>query len=247
MANREAGNAVRSRIAMNLREPVWPGPSTLVEPNHGGKGGGSEMVRDASRYPRQTGHGATVWLTGPPSAGKSTLANGIFQILQESSYGAEVLDGDKCRTWLTPDLGFCWDDRIANTLRIGAVARLLARHGAIVIVASIAPSSQARQQVSNLHSVNGLPFIEVHVDAPLAVLRKRDTKGLYQRFKVGSITNLTGLDQPYEEPLTPDLKLDTSKNPVHVNVEELARFLSYRLDIDVSGRAARTETLRPST
>lgn len=153
--------------------------------------------------------GATVWLTGLPSAGKTTIARALAARLRDDGRRVEVLDGDELRTNLTADLGFSRADRDANVRRVGFVARLLARNGVIVLVPVIAPYAGTREQVRVAHDVDATAFVEVHVATPLAVCVERDVKGLYAKQRAGEVTGLTGVDDPYEAPTSPELRLDT--------------------------------------
>jgi len=153
--------------------------------------------------------GATVWLTGLPSSGKTTIARALGVRLKAEGKRVELLDGDELRTHLTADLGFSREDRDTNVQRVGFVARLLARHGVIALVPVIAPYAQARTRVRELHDADGSAFVEVHVATPVDVCADRDVKGLYAKQRVGEIRGLTGVDDPYETPENPELRLDT--------------------------------------
>lgn len=154
--------------------------------------------------------GATVWLTGLPSAGKSTLARGLAERLDAGGHAVEVLDGDEMRAALSPRLGFTRSDRDDHVRRVGWVARTLARHGVLVLVPVIAPYRATRDEVRAAHEAAGVRFLEVYVATPLVECERRDVKGLYARARRGDLAHLTGLDDPYEAPLAPDLRLDTS-------------------------------------
>jgi adenylylsulfate kinase len=153
--------------------------------------------------------GATVWLTGLPSAGKSTIAHAVAGRLRAEGHRVELLDGDELRTHLTADLGFSRSDRDTNVRRVGFVARLLARNGVIVLVPVIAPYAAARAQVRAEHDTDGTAFIEVYVATPLELCAERDVKGLYAKQRAGELRGLTGVDDPYEIPQSPELCLDT--------------------------------------
>jgi adenylylsulfate kinase len=153
--------------------------------------------------------GATVWLTGLPSAGKTTIARALGQQLEADGRRVEVLDGDELRTHLTADLGFSRADRATNVSRIGYLARLLARHGVVVLVPVIAPFADARDQVRAEHDADGTAFVEVHVATAVEVCADRDVKGLYAKQRAGEVRGLTGVDDPYEVPESPELRLDT--------------------------------------
>jgi len=153
--------------------------------------------------------GATVWLTGLPSAGKSTIARALADRLRDEGRRVEILDGDDLRTHLTSDLGFTRPDRDTNVARVGFVARLLARNGVVVLVPVIAPYAAARAAVRAEHESDDVQFAEVHVATPLDVCSERDVKGLYAKQRAGLVQGLTGVDDPYEIPESPELRLDT--------------------------------------
>ena len=152
--------------------------------------------------------GSLIWFTGLSGSGKSTIANIVDRTLYERKRHSVILDGDVVRTGLCSDLGFSEEDRRENVRRIGEVGRLFAQTGAIALVAVIAPYASARDTARQ--AMRPGRFIEVHVDAPLAVCEERDPKGLYAKARAGVIKNFTGLDAPYETPATPELRLDTS-------------------------------------
>jgi len=162
--------------------------------------------------------GITVWLTGLPSAGKTTLAGALEKRLLADGYRVEVLDGDVMRTRLTRGLGFTRDDRDENIRRIGYVAHLLARNGVVVVVPVISPYREVRDEIRELH---GGRFFEVHVAAPVEVCADRDVKGLYARQRAGELSGLTGVDDPYEAPLRPELVLHTETSTLDESVEAL--------------------------
>ena len=154
--------------------------------------------------------GATLWFTGLPSAGKSTVAHALADRLRVDGVDVEVLDGDEVRPHLSAGLGFTRADRDINVRRIGWVARLLASHGTVVLVPVIAPYADARRAVRADHEAKGVPFAEVYVSTALEVAEERDVKGLYARARRGEISGMTGVDDPYEQPATAELELDTA-------------------------------------
>lgn len=154
--------------------------------------------------------GATVWLTGLPSAGKTTLALALADRLRADGVDVEVLDGDEVRTHLSAGLGFSRVDRDTHVDRIGFVAQLLARHGVLVLVPVIAPYADARDKVAEHHRSRGTRLLQVHVSTPLETCAKRDVKGLYAKAFRGEISAMTGVDDPYEVPVDPDLRIDTA-------------------------------------
>lgn len=182
-------------------------------------GPGGALVEDS---------GATVWLTGLPSAGKSSIAYAAANLLRESGRRVEVLDGDEIRAELWPDLGFTRADRDLNVRRIGFIAELLASNGVLVLVAAIAPIAESRSTVREHHRVRGTGFLEVHVATPARVCALRDVKGLYARQATGTISGLTGVDAAYEAPAHPDLRLDTTDLTVAGSADEICRLLSER-------------------
>jgi adenylylsulfate kinase len=160
-----------------------------------------------------SGGGGIVWLTGVSGAGKSTLAELLRVRLDACGAATEVLDGDAVRQQLSRGLGYSREDRDENVRRIGYVARLLARHGVWVIVAAISPYRSTRDEVRRSVELSRLPFVEVYVRCPLDVAERRDPKGLYRRARSGEIPHFTGLSDPYEEPISPELVIDTAASP----------------------------------
>ncbi len=149
--------------------------------------------------------GFTLWFTGLSGAGKTTLTNEIVPQLKARGLKVEVLDGDEVRTNLSKGLGFSKEDRDTNIRRIGYVARLLSRNGVAVIVAAISPYREVRDEIRQDIEANGATFVEVFVKASLDTLVQRDVKGLYKKAIAGEIANFTGVSDPYEEPLTPEI------------------------------------------
>jgi adenylylsulfate kinase len=139
-----------------------------------------------------------------------------------------VLDGDELRTQLTADLGFSRSDRDTNVRRVGFVARLLARNGVIVLVPVIAPYASTRGLVRADHDADGTAFVEVHVATPLAVCVERDVKGLYAKQRAGAMSGLTGVDDPYEAPTSPELRLDTHGSTVDESAAKVHAALAER-------------------
>jgi len=173
-----------------------------------------------------TGPGATLWFTGLPSAGKSTVAHALAGRLLAEGRRVQVLDGDEVRPHLSAGLGFSRADRDTNVARIGWVARLLAGHGVTVLVPVIAPYAAARQAVREAHASAEVAFAEVYVSTPLAVAECRDVKRLYARARQGEISGLTGVDDPYEEPRNAELVLDTAAVDLDTCVELAATLLT---------------------
>ena len=166
--------------------------------------------------------GCCVWLTGFSSAGKSTIAQVLTKHVEARGRTVTLLDGDVVRTHLSKGLGFSKQDRDANILRIGFVASEIVRHGGIAIVAAVSPYEATRHEARQMIGHDG--FVLVHVATPIEVCEQRDVKGLYAKARRGELTGLTGIDDPYEVPAAPDIRLTT-------------------LDCDPDGCAARIEQL----
>lgn len=151
--------------------------------------------------------GGTIWITGLPSSGKSTLGTALEQRLVDLGRGAYLLDGDNLRCGLCSDLGFAREDREQNVRRVGELALLFADAGTIAIAAVVSPYEQMRTHVRERHEQDGLPFFEVFVDTPVKVCAQRDPKGLYARAYAGDLDGFTGVDDPYQPPNDPDLRI----------------------------------------
>jgi bifunctional enzyme CysN/CysC len=164
-------------------------------------------------HPGQVGRGerpsqgATIWFTGLSGSGKSTVAAACERLLVDAGRPAYVLDGDNIRHGLNADLGFSAADRAENVRRVGHVARLLADAGVVAFVPLISPYRADRDLVRHLHAEAEVPFLEVFVDTPIELCEQRDPKGLYAKARAGEITGFTGIDDPYEPPVAPDLVL----------------------------------------
>ncbi|EYT83160.1 adenylylsulfate kinase [Streptomyces sp. Tu 6176] len=172
--------------------------------------------------------GATVWLTGLPSAGKTTIAHELATRLREEGHRVEVLDGDEIREFLSAGLGFDRADRHTNVQRIGFVAELLARNGVLALVPVIAPYTESRDAVRARHVKTGTAYAEVHVATPVEVCSVRDVKGLYAKQAAGELTGLTGVDDPYEEPAAPDLRIESQHQSVQESAASVYALLSER-------------------
>lgn len=179
---------------------------------HGDRSAVSSMAR----------RGFIVWFTGMSGAGKSTLSQALQSALREVR-PVEVLDGDEVRTFLSRGLGFSREDRDTNVLRIGFVARLLARHGAAVVTAAISPYRETREAVRRAAEAEGIPFIEVHAHAELDALVRRDVKGLYRRALAGELPSFTGVSDPYEPPTAADV---TVRSDLEAPAQSLERILA---------------------
>lgn len=172
--------------------------------------------------------GGTLWLTGLPSAGKTTLARALAAQLVERGLDVEILDGDEVRTHLSAGLGFSKADRETQVTRIGYVAELLARHGVLVLVPVIAPYADARAKVAAHHADKGTAYWQVHLSTSVDVCAERDVKGLYAKAFRGEISQMTGVDDPYEIPENPDLRIDTAAVTQDAAVAALIGLLTER-------------------
>jgi bifunctional enzyme CysN/CysC len=182
---------------------------------------------DRSHRWRATGQaGATIWFTGLPASGKSTIAVAVERALVESGRVAYLLDGDNLRHGLSDDLGFSPGDRTENIRRVGHLTRLLADAGVIALASLVSPLKSDRETARALNDAAKLPFIEVHIATSLAECEKRDPKGLYARARSGELKGLTGVDAPYEPPENPDLVLDTT----NAEIDDLAAQVIALLD-----------------
>jgi adenylylsulfate kinase len=165
-----------------------------------------------------------LWFTGLSGSGKSTVAGALEYELHKAGYHTYLLDGDNVRFGLCGDLGFSDADRKENIRRVGEVAKLMVDAGVIVLTAFISPHREEREQVRALLGDN--EFIEVHVDADLAICEQRDPKGLYKKARAGEIKNFTGIDSAYEAPGSPELYLDNGNQPLSQSVDKIMAFLS---------------------
>jgi adenylyl-sulfate kinase len=178
----------------------------------------------SERWQALEAQGATIWLTGLPSAGKSTLGAALERRLVEEGRHAYLLDGDNLRHGICADLGFGHEDRKRNVKRVGELACLFADSGAVALVALVSPHAGARAEIRAMHEAAGLPFIEVFLDTPLRTCVQRDPKGLYAQALAGEIKKFTGIDDPYERPQTPDLVLEP-ETELERAVEEILALL----------------------
>jgi adenylylsulfate kinase len=179
--------------------------------------------------PPRSGAGATVWLTGLPSAGKTTLATALAaRLAADGVQGVELLDGDEVREFLSKGLGFSREDRDTNVLRIGWVAATLAKHGVLVLASVISPYAETRAGVAALHTERGAGFVEIHVATPVEVCSERDVKGLYAKQRAGEMTGLTGVDAPYEAPTEPAAVIRTQDQTLDESVDQLYGVLKAR-------------------
>jgi bifunctional enzyme CysN/CysC len=165
------------------------------------------LVPRALRWNSLGARGATVWFTGLSGSGKSTVATEVERLLIAQRQPAYLLDGDNLRLGLNGDLGFSADDRHENVRRVSEVARLFADAGVVALVPLISPYRAGRDLARARHADAGLPFVEVFVDTPIELCEQRDPKGLYAKARAGEIRGFTGIDDPYEAPLAPELVL----------------------------------------
>jgi adenylylsulfate kinase len=233
------------RAAAASVDRCWPGDD--IPSYHGGlaqtsNGGDSSMTQqkatnvhwhegDVTQAERQNllgQKGATLWMTGLSGSGKSTVAVALEQVLLNQGIAAYRLDGDNIRMGLNKNLGFSAEDRAENIRRIGEVAKLFADACVVTVTSFISPYRADRDNVRKLHEAAKLPFIEVFIDCPLAVAEQRDPKGLYKKARAGQIKGFTGIDDPYEAPVKPELHLDTSKLSVEQSVQQILDLLNKR-------------------
>jgi sulfate adenylyltransferase len=193
-----SGTELRRRLREGIDMPAWLSfPEVLDE------------LRSSS--PPRHRQGFVVFFTGLPSSGKSTIANALLAKLNENgTRPVTLLDGDVVRRHLSSELGFSREHRDLNILRIGYVASLIAKSGGVAVCAPIAPYENIRRQVRELVEATG-GFIEVHVATPVETCEKRDRKGLYAKARAGLLSNFTGINDPYEVPTAPDLRIDTEE------------------------------------
>lgn len=170
--------------------------------------------------------GFILWFTGMSGAGKSTLASALEDEFKRKGYRVELLDGDEVRTHLSKGLSFSKEDRDTNVRRIGWVARTLAKHGVIAISAAISPYREVRDEIRALTEKEGsAAFVEVYAEAPIEALVARDVKGLYKKALAGEIAHFTGVSDPYEPPLHPDVMAHTSTESVETSVKRILHYL----------------------
>jgi sulfate adenylyltransferase len=170
--------------------------------------------------------GFCIWFTGLSGSGKSTTAQALIPLLQKRGRIVTFLDGDVVRTHLSKGLGFSREDRDTNILRIGFVASEIVRHHGAVITAAISPYRETRDRVREMMGPN--QFIEVYVNTPITLCEQRDVKGLYARARRGEIETFTGIDDPYEPPLNPEILLDTVIDGVQANAQKIIRYLEIK-------------------
>lgn len=177
----------------------------------------------AETYPPRFRQGICIWLTGLHNAGKSTTANVLTTLVLEHGRQVTLLDGDVVRTHFSEDLGFSKEDRDEHVRRIGFVAAEIVRHGGLAIVATVSPYRVTRNEVRNM--VGKEHYIEVFVDTPLEICEQRDTKGLYAQARRGDIKGFTGIDDPYEAPQHPEVRIETISHTAEDNAHQILKML----------------------
>ena len=194
------------------------------------------LVSREDRFQILRQKGATIWFTGLSGSGKSTIAVALERTLFKRGKLSYRLDGDNVRLGINKNLGFSGEDRKENIRRIGEVAKLFGDAGTIALSSFISPYAEDRDEVRRLHEAAGLRFVEVFVDCPLSEAERRDPKGLYKRARAGEIRNFTGIDDPYEKPIKPEVHLRTDRMTVEEEVAAIIDYLERQRIID-SGEA----------
>ena len=165
--------------------------------------------------------GFVVWLTGLPASGKTTIARRVGEYLQSRGFRVEILDGDEVRRWLSPEAGFSREDRERHLKRVAYVSRLLARNGVAVLASFVSPYQNVREEARKIIESEGLKFIEVYVKCSLEECIRRDPKGLYGKALKGEIKDMTGIQDPYEEPLNPEVIVDSENEKPDLCAEKI--------------------------
>ncbi len=186
------------------------------------------MISPSEREKRLNQNSKVLWLTGLSGSGKSTIAVALERLLFERNYFAQVIDGDNIRNGINNNLGFTQDDRAENIRRISEVAKLYLNSGLITICSFISPTIDIRNMAKKI--IGAGSFIEIFIDTPLAVCEARDVKGLYKKARAGEISNFTGIDSPYEQPISPDLKVDTENISVQESVNQIFNFIQPQIE-----------------
>lgn len=194
-----------------------------------------DILEERGSKSRQTvSDGLTVWFTGLSSAGKTTLSRAVYERLWARGHRVELLDGDEVRQHLSRGLGFSKEDRNENIRRIGFVAEMLTRHGVIALVSAISPYREGRDEVRGRIA----DFLEVYVNAPLNVCEERDVKGLYRKARLGEIPGFTGIDDPYEPPLSPEIECRTDRETIAESAEKIVEAVETRLSLRAADELA---------
>ncbi len=183
-------------------------------------------VTKQERRRRNNHKSAIIWFTGLSGSGKSTIACALEKRLHEKSAQTYILDGDNMRYGLNSDLGFTSEDRKENIRRIGEVSKLFVDAGIIVLSSFISPFIEDRRFVRGI--VSNDEFIEIYVKCPLEICEHRDPKGLYSKARKGEIKHFTGIDSPYEEPVSPEVTIDTSLTDIDESVNQIIEYLTRR-------------------
>lgn len=170
-----------------------------------------------------------IWLTGLPCSGKSTLANGLDKMFYERGIRSYVLDGENLRRGLNADLSFSKEDRQENLRRIAHLTQLFMDAGIICIAAVVAPIKKDRLKLKEL--IGNQNFVEIHVNTPLEICEKRDTKGLYKKARKGEIKDFTGINSPYEQPENPDIIIDTSRERIDESIIRIINYINRRFNL----------------
>jgi bifunctional enzyme CysN/CysC len=186
------------------------------------------IVARAERWDALGITGATVWFTGLSGSGKSTVATEVERLLVAAGQPTYLLDGDNLRLGINGDLGFSAEDRDENIRRVGEIARLFADAGVVALVPVISPYRAGRDRARAVHDAAGLRFLEVFVDTPIEECERRDPKGLYAKARRGEIKNFTGIDDPYEAPVAPELVLRPSDGTAAELAATVVALLSLR-------------------
>lgn len=195
----------------------------------------NELIHSALRFWEILMKGFTIWFTGLPCSGKSTISVKLKEILNKRGYNnLEILDGDEVRTNLSKGLGFSKEDRDTNIRRIGYVCKLLSRNGAIAISAAIAPYASVRREVREMIS-DEAGFVEVFVDTPAELCEERDVKGMWAKARKGIIPTFTGLNDPYERPEKPEIVCYTQDETVEESAMKIVRTLEVMNYIEPDG------------
>jgi len=234
------------QVTIRMRQPIYCDPYSenrhtgsfiVIDPFTNltlGAGMIETVLDEQSGRPESTSaEGMTVWFTGLSSAGKSTLSRAVYDRLWERGYRVELLDGDEVRRHLSRGLGFSREDRSENLRRIGFVAEMLTRHGVIALVSAISPYREVRDEL-RAHISN---FLEIYVNAPLRVCEERDVKGLYRKARSGEIPHFTGIDDPYEPPLSPDVECRTDLQGIAECADRIVAAIETRLSTGAGNSA----------
>src|SRR2546422_5877588 len=180
--------------------------------------------------------GFVIWFTGLSGSGKSTIAHELVKEFERRGLNYEVLDGDVVRTHLSKGLGFSKEDRDTNIRRIGFLAAEIVQHDGVAICAAVSPYRATRNDVRGMVGVDR--FIEVFVDTPLEICEQRDAKGMYAKARRGEILSFTGIDDPYERPLDPEITLDTVSQAAEENARRILSYLFERVFVQTASLLA---------